>query len=418
MIAGKLTDTVISQLEERSKVYKAFDGDGLSLMVHPNGKKWWRFDFKYHKKRNSISLGVYPEITLSIAREKKVACLKALAAGIHPSVGRDNILHNFYENLNFRNLAESWFSNWKKNKTEVHMLKIRNRLSDDILPWLGNKIAKDIDEKTLLDVIKDIEISNSIDKAHRIRQTLNQIFKYGVGLGMIDMDPSKHLRHKQLSLVNARYPRIASSNHLKQIMIEIMNYRGHRNCKLALQFAPLVFVNPAALLNGKWNEISWDERLWLIPANINSRQSLHAVPLCDKALEILTKLNPQHLKKGYIFHSHSGANIPLSANTLNHALAKIASTGVERITVTSFRNVAETYLKEMRWDDQTIGAQLGKSFGSYTHQKQNWKLNLNERKSMMTVWADYLESLTSAADQISMYAAVRPKTKLQADLNR
>ena len=130
------------------------------------------------------------------------------------------------------------------------------------------------------------------------------------------------------------------------------------------------------------------------------------------------KRQPQRLKKGYIFHSHSGANIPLSANTLNHALAKIASNGVERITVTSFRNVAEAYLKEIGWDDQTIGAQLGKSFGGYTHQKQNWKVNLNERRSMMTVWADYLESLTSAADQISMYAAVRPKTKPQADLTR
>lgn len=418
MIIGKLTDTVISQLVGRSKIYKASDGDGMSLVVHPNGRKWWRFDFKHHKKRNSISLGVYPDITLSIAREKRVACLKALAVGVHPTIGRDNILHNFCENQSFKNLAESWFSSWKKNKTEAHTLKIRNRLSDDILPWLGNQIARDIKEKTLLDVIKDIEISDSIDKAHRVRQTLNQIFKYGLDIGMLDMDPSKHLRHKQLSLVNARYPRITSSNHLKQIMIEIMNYRGHRNCKLALQFAPLVFVRPAALLNGKWNEISWKEKLWLVPDNINTKQSLHAVPLCDKALEILTKLNPQHLKKGYIFHSHSGTNIPLSANTLNHALAKTASNGVERVTVTSFRNVAETYLKEMGWDDRTIGAQLGKSFGGYTHQKQNWQLNLNERRSMMTVWADYLESLTSSADQISMYAAVRPKTKLQTDLTR
>jgi integrase len=412
MIAGKLTNTVISQLRVREKIYKASDGNGMSLVVHPNGKKRWRFDFKYREKRNSISLGIYPETSLSLAREKRTACLKALLAGVHPTIGRDNILHNFGENQNFKNLAESWFSSWKKNKTEAHMLKIRNRLSEDILPWIGNEIAQDISEKTLLDVIKDIEISNSIDKAHRVRQTLNQIFKYGIGLGILDTDPSKYLRHKQLSLVNARYPRITSSNHLKRIMIKIMNYSGHRNCKLALQFAPLVFVKPTALISGKWNEISWNEKLWLIPANINTKQSLHAVPLCDKAIKILNKLNPRRLKKGYIFHSHSGANMPLSANTLNHALAKIALNNEDRVTVTSFRNAAETYLKEMGWGDQAIGAQLGKSFGGYIHQRQNWKLNLSERRSMMTVWADYLESLTSTADQLSMYAAVRPKTKL------
>ena len=177
-------------------------------------------------------------------------------------------------------------------------------------------------------------------------------------------------------------------------------------------------MKPTVLINGKWGEIKWDERLWLIPNNLNTTQSLHAVPLCDRAIEILAKLNPQRLKKGYIFHSHSGANRPLSANTLNHALAKIASKKEERITVTSFRNVVKIYLKEMGWSDQTIGAQLGTSFGGYTHQRQNWKLNLNERRSMMTVWANYLESLTSTADQISMYAAVRPKTQLHKDPTR
>jgi integrase len=418
MITGKLTDVVISQLRARDKIYKASDGDGMSLIVHPNGKKWWRFDFKYHKKRNSISLGVYPDITLSLAREKRAACLKALLAGVHPTIGRDNILSNFGENQSFRELAESWFRCWKKNKTEAHVLKIRNRLSDDILPWIGNNIAQNIDENKLLDVIKDIEISNSVDKAHRVRQTLNQIFKYGVGLGILDSDPSRYLRHKQLSLINAPYPRITSSDHLKQIMMGIISYKGHRNCKLALQFAPLVFVKPTVLINGKWGEIKWNERLWLIPDNLNTTQSLHAVPLCDRAIEILAKLNPQRLKKGYIFHSHSGANRPLSANTLNHALAKIASKKEERITVTSFRNVVKIYLKEMGWSDQTIGAQLGTSFGGYTHQRQNWKLNLNERRSMMAVWANYLESLTSTADQISMYAAVRPKTQLQKDPTR
>lgn len=411
MLAGKLTDLVVEALKGQEKSYTKSDGKGMSIIVTPNGTKWWKLDFSYKQKRNSISLGVYPNITLAQARQKTVLCQKALLAGIHPKVARDNTLINFSQTLSFKEIAESWFSDWKKNKTKTHLFKIYDRLTNNIFPLLADLAIKDVTERSLLTVIKDIEISGSLDKAHRVRQTLHQIFKYAIKIGVLTDDPTKNLRGQQLSLVNGHYPCITSKEQLKQVMIKIKNYNGHTNSKLALRFAPLVFTRPSSLLNSRWDEILWDEELWIIPADKNTNHPKHIVPLCKQALEILTKLNPRKLKSSFIFHSHSGPNIRLSANTLNHALTKIATEKDQRITVSGFRTVAETNLRQMGWSDQAVGAQLGKSIGGYAHQKHDWSLHLSERKSMMIAWADYLESLTQTSEQVSIYAAIRPKLK-------
>ncbi len=61
-----LTDTAIRKAKPGDKPQKLSDEKGLYLLIHPNGGKWWRFDYRFGGKRKTLSMGVYPEIMISL----------------------------------------------------------------------------------------------------------------------------------------------------------------------------------------------------------------------------------------------------------------------------------------------------------------------------------------------------------------
>ena len=67
----KLTEEVIKKADFKTKQYKLSDGGGLYLLVHTNGSKYLRFDFRFNGKQKSSSLGVWPEVSLKLARIKR-----------------------------------------------------------------------------------------------------------------------------------------------------------------------------------------------------------------------------------------------------------------------------------------------------------------------------------------------------------
>ncbi|WP_262967120.1 Arm DNA-binding domain-containing protein [Methylobacter psychrophilus] len=85
MAKGKLKDVTIRNAKPEDKDNRLNNGEGLYILVKPNGAKWWRFDYTSLNKRKTLSLGVYPATGLSDARVKAVKARKAIAKGINPS---------------------------------------------------------------------------------------------------------------------------------------------------------------------------------------------------------------------------------------------------------------------------------------------------------------------------------------------
>lgn len=71
MLAGKLTNTKVKRAQARQARYSLADGGGLALYVNPNGSKWWRFRYRIAGTAKMLSLGVYPAVTLKVAREQR-----------------------------------------------------------------------------------------------------------------------------------------------------------------------------------------------------------------------------------------------------------------------------------------------------------------------------------------------------------
>jgi len=79
-----LNEMKIRNAKPQAKPCKLTDGDGLFLLVTPQGGKWWRFRYRFDGKEKMLSLGTYPEIGLSDARERRFEARKLIALGIDP----------------------------------------------------------------------------------------------------------------------------------------------------------------------------------------------------------------------------------------------------------------------------------------------------------------------------------------------
>lgn len=68
-----LTDAAIRRIKPGEKSFKVSDMHGLYLLVQPNGARYWRLDYRHAEKRGTVALGVYPEVSLKEAREKRAS---------------------------------------------------------------------------------------------------------------------------------------------------------------------------------------------------------------------------------------------------------------------------------------------------------------------------------------------------------
>lgn len=82
-----LTDTAIRNARAREKTYTLGDGEGMYLKVMPNGQRFWRMAYRQpNGKKNRLSFGKDPEVSLAEGRDKRLAARKLMAQGIDPGM--------------------------------------------------------------------------------------------------------------------------------------------------------------------------------------------------------------------------------------------------------------------------------------------------------------------------------------------
>lgn len=149
-----LTDVAIRSAKPRAKAFKLFDGGGLYLEVTPAGGKWWRWKYRFGGKEKRLSFGVYPDVGLKAAREKRAAARQQLAAGIDPGEARraEKIAQAGAES--FEAIAREWYAKFSPGWVASHGDRILQRFEKDVFPWLGKRPIADIRAPELLAVLR------------------------------------------------------------------------------------------------------------------------------------------------------------------------------------------------------------------------------------------------------------------------
>ncbi|MGF6409379.1 tyrosine-type recombinase/integrase [Paraburkholderia sp. MM5482-R1] len=388
-----LTDVAIRTAKPTGKLYRIFDERGMYLEVSATGGKWWRFKYRFAGKEKRLSLGVYPDVGLKDARERRDEARKLVAQGIDPGEHRKATKAATLERSanSFEVVAREWFARQSSGWAPSHADKVIQRLEKDILPWLGKRPIGEIAAPELLGVIRRIEERGATDTAHRALQNCGQVFRYAVATGRAERDPSGDLRGALPPLKHENFASITEPTKVAELLRAIDAFRGTFVVKSALQLAPLLFVRPGELRKAEWSGFDLDNAEWRYL--VTKTKTNHLVPLSAQAVTILRDLHALTGNRSYVFPGRDPRK-PMSEAAINAALRRMGYDTKTEITGHGFRAMARTILhEELHVKPEVIEHQLAHKVPDALGTAYNRTRFLKDRRAMMQQWANYLDEL-------------------------
>jgi integrase len=395
-----LTNTVIKNAKPSTKSKKLYDSRGLYAEISPKGGKWWRFKYRYNGKEKRLSLGVYPDISLKEARERREEARELLQRGIDPSQHR-KALKSATEKIStssFELVAREWYAKFSHTWSESHSKRKLRSLERDVFPWIGGKPIDELSAPHLLSVAQRVEQRGALETAHRTIQTCGQICRYAVATGRAERDPSVDLRGALPPVKSTHFASITEPAQAAEILRSIDSYQGTLIVKCALQLAPLVFVRPGELRQAIWEDIDTENGEWRY--TVTKTDTQHVVPLSQQAIKILQELQPLTGRGKYVFPNARSPKRPMSDNAILAAMRRMGI-GKNEMSGHGFRAMARTILDEvLGFRPDFIEHQLAHAVRDPNGRAYNRTAHLPERRKMMQEWADYLDKLKAGAEII------------------
>ena len=395
-----LTDVQIRNEKPEGKPKRLFDERGLYIEVSPAGGKWWRFKYRFTGKEKRLSLGVYPDVSLKEARNRRDEARKLLVQGIDPSENRKALRSAAADRAqnSFEVIAREWFSKFSAEWAAAHKDRMIRLCERDLFPFLGARPIAEVTAPELLTALRRIEARGAVDTAHRARGLCGQIFRYGVATSRCERDPSADLRG---ALPPAKQGHLAATTEpaeLAGIVRAIDGYDGELVVRCALRLGPLVFVRPGELRHAEWKDFDLEGSEWRFV--VTKTKLAHIVPLSKQAVAVLKELQPLTGHNRYVFPSARSNQRPMSDNAVLAAMRRMGI-AKEQMTGHGWRAAARTILDEvLGFAPHLIEHQLAHTVRDPLGRAYNRTSHLPERRKMMQQWADYLDRLKVGAEVI------------------
>ena len=223
-----LTNKTIQNAKPGDKPNRLFDGGGLYLEVSPKGGKWWRLKYRFRGKEKRISLGVYPDVRLKEARDRRDDARQQLRLDIDPSAVRKakKTAATDLEANSFESIAREWLAKFSSSWSEDHKERMRRRFEFNVFPWIGRKSISEVGAPELLQILRRIESKGAIDTAHRTRQNCGQVFRYAIATGRAERDVSSDLRGALPPVNIKHHPSITDPKAVGELLRALDGYQG------------------------------------------------------------------------------------------------------------------------------------------------------------------------------------------------
>ncbi|HFE3291087.1 TPA: tyrosine-type recombinase/integrase, partial [Escherichia coli] len=364
-----LTDIKVRTAKPTDKQYKLTDGSGMHLLVHPNGSKYWRLQYRFDGKQKMLALGVYPDVSLADARTRRDDARNLLANNIDPGDKKKSDKIEQEEARTFEQLAVEWHATNKK-WSEEHSRRVLKSLEDNLFPAIGKRNIADLKTRDLLAPIKAVELSGRLEVASRLQQRTTAIMRYTVQSGLLDYNPAQEMVGAVASSNRQHRPALQLKR-IPELLRRIDSYTGRPLTRLAVELTLLVFIRSSELRFARWSEIDFETSMWTIPAEREAIDGVkhsqrgskmrtpHLVPLSHQALAILKDVYKLSGDRDFVFIGDHDHRKPMSENTVNKALRVMGYDTKVEVCGHGFRTMACSSLIESGlWSRDAVERQM------------------------------------------------------------
>ncbi|CAG2144605.1 Prophage integrase IntS [Cupriavidus yeoncheonensis] len=392
-IARSLTDALVRNAKPADKPYKMTDGGGLYLLVQANGAKLWRYKFRLHGREGLHSIGAYPDISLSAARNEHRTARAMVAAGDNPVHARQaERAQVAQERLRAQAGAfETVVSGWR-HATEP-------KLAAQTIAQRAREVTKyllpEFDQKTI-DAIRRVEIAALLKRidaktpevAKNLRSYLYGIFEHAIDIGLIEANPVPPARVLR-SRVQTPHAAMAAGK-IGGFLNALGNCTANPETITAMRLVILTACRKAEVTSGRWSEIDLDAAEWVIPAERMKARRPHWVPLSSQAVELLRALREISDGNDLLFPNRMDRTRPMSNRSTNALLERIGYAGE---TMHGWRSVFSTHFNEIGASSDVIERCLAHAPADKVRAVYNRHEYKPERRDMLQQWANWLDEI-------------------------
>ncbi len=377
-----LNDMQIRRAKPEAKAYTLGDGQGLSLLIEPNGSKSWRFRYRFAGKPKMISLGVYPTITLADARSRRDDARKLVAEGKNPSEVRkeQKIALQTESESAFEKIATEWHQMKSAKWSAGYASDIMEAFKNDIFPYVGTRPVGEIKPLELLNVLRKIEKRGALEKMRKVRQRCSEVFRYSIATGRAEYNPAADLS-SALEVHQSKHFPFLKADEIPDFLRALEGYTGSKLVQIATKLLMITGVRTIELRAALWSEFDLDNAIWEIPAERMKMRRPHLVPLSAQAVDLLIELKSMSGNYQLVFPGRNNPNKPMSEASINQLIKRIGYVG--KVTGHGFRHTMSTILHEYGFESTWIEMQLAHSDKNKIRGVYNHADYYSNRKEML-----------------------------------
>ena len=338
--------------------------------------KSWSQRVRLNGRPTYLGLGSFPLVTLGEARLAALENARTIRKGIDP---RSDGIPTFAKAS--EQVIQLHEPNWKNGARSAEIW--RSSLRRYVCPRIGRKPIDKVTAADLMSCLLPIW-NEKRETARRLKQRIGAVLKWSIAQGYREDNPADAIS-QALPRDGAirKHQRAVHHSKVAGAIAAVHASGAFVSTRMALEFLVLTAARSGEVRGARWREIDMDAAVWTVPAQRMKAKKPHRVPLCGRAIEILSKAAEVHGGRGLVFPSVREK--VMSDNTLSKILRERGVDSTVHGMRSSFRDwCAET--GQRREDAEAALAHVvGGVEGSY------FRSDLFERRrKLMAEWADYL----------------------------
>jgi integrase len=394
-----LTDIQLRQWTKQADPVAKADGGGLTFTLSAAGTATWILRYRSGSKRKELTLGNYPDISLSDARRLASRHRAAVDGGIDPAKEKaERKRKEANPEWNIKKLAEDYRAKrLTPDAFAAVTLYYRNSdLDRVIIPKLGKRLVSSVTGPDIVKMLRDVDDTWTISK--RVLTTASKLFDHAAGLQLVHINPCVGI--SLVSLLGPRPPikkRVMLSKDDLRTLLATVDTLGITN-GLALRVLLATCVRTNELVTATWDNIDFEEGTWFVPDLLTKTRNGFYVPLTAPVVGWLRQLQALAGDSPFVLPARIARKQgqPITTRTLWAAIDRAFDTG--RLTVTKFtphdaRSTAKGHMLNLGVSnddsERALSHIVGGVRGIYDVREE-----IPEKRVALQIWADFLLSLS------------------------
>lgn len=390
-----LTDTKIKSLKPKDKVYKVADRDGLYVSVSTAGTVTFRYDYRINGRRETLTIGKYgPDgINLAEARERLMIARKQVSEGISPASEKRAERNQIRNADRFCVFAEKYLADVQlAESTKALRVATYER---DIRDTFGNRLMTEITTDEIRSHCEKIKDRGAPSTAILVRDLIANIYRYAIQRGHKFSNPADEIANSSIATFKKR-ERTLTPREIHLFFNALEETQSDFGLKKAVKFILLTLVRKGELVNAKWDEVDFKNKVWTIPAERMKAGRAHNVYLSEQAIDLIVAFQIYSEGSPYLLPGRVNRQQPIANSSLNRVIANCIKyinrdeQLIDDFTVHDLRRTGSTLLHEMGFNSDWIEKSLA-------HEQQGVRAVYNkaeyaeQRRDMLQQWANKVD---------------------------